>query len=148
MANSYKAVAFRDQLNSDLALRLSALARTKGFDASNNPTLLVGAGTAGSQSAFIRVKQLDSINVDVLGLAQNVFTPHVVQLVLEMSTVTDCPLMIMQNLAPLMGELLKMGCRLEVYETANTTAPTVAGIIAGNLKATFDGHIQYPLAGQ
>lgn len=148
MANSYKAIALRDVLASDLAITLSALAKTKGLDASQNPTLLVGTGAAGSQSAFIRIKQLDSINTDVLGLAQNVFTPHVIQVVLEASTVANCPLMTIDNLAVLMGELLKMGVRLEVYLSANTNAPDVADIVAGNLKATFNTHVQYPLAGQ
>lgn len=145
---SYKSVALRDELNSNLAVRLSALARLKGFDASQFPTLLLGTGAAGSQSAFIRIKPLDSINVDVLGLAQNVFTPHVVQLVLEMSTITDVQLMTMQNLGILMPALAAIGARLEIYMSANTVAVSVAAITAGNLKSTFDLQVQYPLAGQ
>ena len=144
MSNSYKAVAIRDQLASDLKLRLPALAETKGFDGSGNPTLLLGAGTAGSQSAFIRVKQFDSIGFDVLGLTQNVFTPHQIQLVVEMSTITDVQLLVMQTWIPLLGELFKEGCRLEVYMSPNGNAPDVADITAANLRAAFETHIQYP----
>lgn len=148
MANSYKAIALREELASDLAFTLSGLARTKGFDASGNPTLLIGTGAAGSQSAFIRIKQLDSLNQDILGLSQNVFTPHVIQVVLEASTVANCPLLTIDNLTVVMGELMKRGVRLEVYLSANTNAPEVSDITAGNLKQTFNAHVQYPLAGQ
>lgn len=148
MNASYKSVALRDELASNLAVRLSSLARTKGFDSNQFPTLQVGTGAIGSQSAFIRIKPLDSINVDVLGLAQNVFTPHIVQLVLEMSSVTDVQLLTMQTLGILMPALAAIGARLEVYMSANGNAADVADITAGNLKSTFDLQVQYPLAGQ
>lgn len=148
MANSYKAIALREELAADLGFTLSGLARTKGFDASQNPTLQVGTGAIGSQSAFIRIKQLDSLNQDILGLSQNVFTPHVIQLVLETSAVANVPLMTIDNLTVLMGEVLKRGVRLEVYLSANGNAADVADIVAGNLKQTFNAHVQYPLAGQ
>lgn len=148
MANSYKAVALRDTLFSDLSITLSGLARAKSFGTSQDPCIAIGAGTAGTQSAFVRIKQLASINTDVLGLAQNVFTPHVIQLVLEASTVANCPLLTIDNLTTLMGELMKTGVRLEVYLSANTNAPDEADITAGNLKQTFNAHVQYPLAGQ
>lgn len=149
MANSYKAIVLRDVLMSDLAITLSGLARTKGFGAAaQDPTIQIGTGAAGSQSAFIRIKQLASINTDVLGLAQNVFTPHVIQVGLEASTVANCPLLTIDNMTVLMGELMKMGVRMEVYLTANTVAPIEGSLVAGNLKATFNTHVQYPLAGQ
>jgi hypothetical protein len=145
---SYKSVALRDELSSSLAVRLSALSRTKGFDSSQNPTLQLGAGTAGTQSAFIRIKPLDSINVDVLGLAQNVWTPHIVQLVLETSSVAGVQLLLMTTLGILMPALASIGARLEVYMSANGTAADASQITAANLKSTFDLQVQYPLAGQ
>lgn len=132
------------QLAEDLGLRLKALGVATGVDSSGNPTVSVGAMTAGSQSAFVRVLDQASIQVDSLGLPQRSFGPHVVQIVLETSTIATVALMTEANKLKLVGELLKHGAKVELYLTANLTAPSVAGIAAGNLIATWD-HLYQPL---
>jgi hypothetical protein len=113
---------------------------TEGFDSSGLPTLLVGAGTAGSQSAFIRVKAVDSIGTDSLGLTQRSFGPHVIQVVLETSTIANVALMTEVNKVALMAPVFGRGTRVELYMSANGNAVDVADIIVGNLKATWNGY--------
>jgi len=129
----------------ELALSLSAsLTRrgftvVNGFDANGDPTIALGTGGAGSQSAFIRCKAIASIGTDSVGNTQRSFGPHVLQVVLEASTVANCPLLTGANSLPIMGELLARGTQVELYMTANTNAVEVSDITAGNLKATWNG---------
>lgn len=134
----------------ELALSLSQSLKRRGytvvegFDTSTSPgapwpTLALGAGTAGSQSAFIRVKPIDSIGTDSVGLTQRSFGPHVIQLVLETSTIANVALMTEANELAILGEILGRGTRVELYMSANTNPVDVADITSGNLKATWDG---------
>lgn len=129
----------------ELALSLKdALARrfttvVTGFDTNGNPTVSVGALTAGSQSAFIRLKAIDSIGTDSVGNTQRAFGPHVIQLVLETSTIASVPLLTGANMVPLLAELVSRGTRVELYMSANTNAVDVSDITSGNLKYTWDG---------
>lgn len=148
MSTSYKAQVVRDVLKGDLILRMPVVAvtggATAGFDANGDATLAIGAGTAGTQSAFIRVKGVAGFGKDILGTTQNVFTPHIIQLALETSTIASVTLMTTANVTLLLGELLKFGVRVELYLSANTVAPVV-GTITGAPLAVFEPHIQYPL---
>lgn len=131
-----KQVELAISLSESLKRRFTVL---NSFDTSGLPTVLVGAGTAGSQSAFIRVKAIDSIGTDSLGLTQRSFGPHVMQVVLETSTIANVALMTEINKLPLMAEIVGRGTRVELYMSANGNAVDVADIIPGNLKATWDG---------
>jgi hypothetical protein len=139
MAATYKSSVIARQLAEDLGLRLG-LVVTTGVDGSGNPTIAVGAGTAGSQSAFIRVLQdyTPSLQVDGIGQVQRVYTPHVIQLVLETSTIANVALMTEVNKAKLMKEVMKFGTKVELYMSANTNAVDVADITSGNLQASID----------
>ncbi len=129
----------------DLALALKAQLVRKGYtvtdtvDSSNNAALALGAGTAGSQSAYIKVKPIDSIGTDSIGLTQRSFGPHVIQVVLETSTIANVSLLTGANLLAIMGCILPMGTRVELYMSANTNAVGPEDIVSGNLKATWDG---------
>jgi hypothetical protein len=125
------------QIAEDLGLRLSALTLATSNDGSGNPTVSLGALTAGSQSAFILCKEQASIQVDSLGLAQRSFGPNVIQLVLETSTIANVPLMTVANYVKLLGTLLRHGVKLELYLTANATPVSVSGI-TGAPAVTFD----------
>lgn len=132
----------------DLALSLSsALAKrgftvANGFDSSGNPTILLGAGTAGSQSMFIRCLATPSLGTTSVGTTQTSFGPHVLQIVLETSTIANVALMTEANKMVIMGEVLGRGTAAELYMSANTNAVDVADITSGNLKATWSGFNQ------
>ena len=134
---SAKHIELSLSLKDALKRRFASVA--EGFDASGNPTLLIGAGSAGSQSAFIRIKPVDSIGTNSIGQTQPAYGPHVIQLVLETSTIANTPLLTGANALPLFAELSARGCRLELYMSANTNAVDVADIVSGNLKGAWDG---------
>lgn len=129
----------------ELALSLSAsLARrfavvVNGVDTNGLPTIQIGAGTAGTQSAFIRVKPVDSIGTDSVGNTQRSFGPHIIQVCIETSTIANVGLLLESAKTPLLGEVMGRGTSVEVYMSANTVAATVATIAAGNLKFTWSG---------
>lgn len=139
MAATYKSVVTTRLMAEQLALR-TGLATVVGVDASGNPTISVGTMAAGSQSAFIRVKQDydPSLQLDGIGNTQRVYTPHVVQLVVETSTIANVPLLTGANYSMILLEALWPGTKVELYMTANTTAPSVSGISGANLKKTLD----------
>lgn len=145
---SAKALSFAAELRDDLARRFATVSAV-GFDANGNPTILIGAGTAGTQSAFLRVTDFAPLGTDGIGLAQRAYgNPLVVQLVLETSTIANTPLLTGANALPLLAELGVRGARVELYMCANTNAPEVSDITSGNLKATFDPDLKNKLQSQ
>ena len=145
---SAKSLSFAAELRDDLARRFATISAV-GFDASANPTILIGSGAAGSQSAFIRVIDFQPLGVDGIGLTQRAYgNPVVVQVVLETSTIANTPLLLGANLLPLLGELGVRGARVELYMSANTNAVEVSDIVSGNLKATFDPDMKNKLQSQ
>lgn len=139
MPATQKAVAIARQLAESLRLRTGATV-TAGVDASGNPTILMGTGAAGSQSAFVRVKQDydPALELDGIGNVQRRYTPHVIQVVLETSTIANVALLTEDLKVKLWKEIEQFGTKIELYMSANTNAPEVSDIIAGNLKATVD----------
>lgn len=134
---SSKAIELALSLSSSLARRGYTV--VNGFDTNGNPTIALGAGTAGSQSAFIRCLAVASLGTDSVGNTQRSFGPHSLQLVLETSTIAATPLLTGANMLPIMGEVLSRGTRVELYMSANANAVDVADITSGNLKAVWDG---------
>jgi hypothetical protein len=144
MAATHKSTVIARQMAEDLKLR-TGLTITTGLDSSANPTILVGAGTAGSQSAFIRIKQQDVIFQDpVTYNTARSYTPHVTQVVVETSTIANVPLLTGANFSKILMDVLKFGTKVELYMSANTNAPEVSDITSGNLKTTLDA-LYHPL---
>lgn len=139
MAATYKSSVIARQLAENLALR-TGLDATVGKDTDNNPTIALGAGTAGSQSAFIRVKQDydPALEENGIGQTQRRYTPHVIQIVLETSTIAAVALMTEANKAKVMKELMAFGTKVELYMSANTDPVAVGEITSANLVATID----------
>lgn len=127
-----------------LTLRVGpTLTVVSGSDTNQNPTILVGPGTAGSQSAFIRIQVLGSVGLDGFAQVQQSYGPHQAQVVLETSTIAGVSLVTEANKLLIQGTILAFGCHYELYLTANTVAVSVAGI-TGNPVAIIDS-TQYPL---
>jgi hypothetical protein len=152
MANSYKAVAIAADLADRLKERglVPALALVQGFDTDKNPYLKLGAGANGGRNAIIKVKAVDWPEaLDVLGLAQSVFTPHVIQLVSEANyagaTDNVVDTLTASDLLKLMAVAMGPGCIVEWYQSAAGTAPTLAAILPANLKETVHPDARYPL---
>jgi hypothetical protein len=109
-----------------------------------SPVDLVGAplisvkASGGNVDALLRVEQVGTIAKDILGLPQNVFTPHICKLIID----SDLSLINYTKLLTIVGgECIVHGIKLEVYAAA---AATEENLVAINQKAVFDS-IQYPL---
>lgn len=141
MAGHYKATAFRDELASELAIRLPALAKTKSFGSTGEADLLIGTGVTDSDSVFVRFEAAATIQKDVLGLTQTVFTPTTCKIGIEAASTGQT----WATRVAVLGALVAKGIRIELYEVAHTTGPSAAILTAGNLKATFEISSQYAL---
>lgn len=144
---SPKALALREELAAELKLRptASALAQAKSFGTAGECDLAVGAGVAGGDNVFVRIKTVTTLQKDVLGLDQQVFTPHIAQVVLEAEEVgatAEAAVGTWATRLAVLGGLIQRGIAVELYLSANGTAPTSAGI-TGAPTAVYIGHPQY-----
>lgn len=136
MAYSYvpsaKALAFGRDLTAALIQR--GLAAVESFSAVSGvegaPVVTV------SGKALVRIEQAPTIQKDVLGLPQTVFTPHVAKCVLK-SDAAD----VLATELSVLGEIAIRGVRIEVWTVTSSPAQSD---ISGDPDFTFDS-IQYPL---
>lgn len=155
MATTYKAQAIAHQLADWLKARLngSPAVLVEGFSAADqNPYILINDGTpvAGEANFVIKIKPIDWPTAqDILGLAALQYTPHVIQLVTEADTTAGAAAdpFTRAQLLRVLGQIQQMGTRVEWYETAVGTAPTLALLEAGTavLKDAFDPDFYRPL---
>jgi hypothetical protein len=125
---------------------MSDLTVSESFDTNGDPVISIGTLVAGSRSAIIRVKAIDwPLAKDVLGLASTIYTPHVIQLLTESNPTAGAgaDILTAQDELTLLGTICKRGTLVEWYKTANTVAITVAAIISGNLKASYDAELYW-----
>jgi len=148
MSTTAKAIQLAHEL-ADVLKKRTTLAVAEGFDASTDgphPTILVGAGTAGSASVFIRIKPLAWENsFNVIGQQAQVYTPHVLQLVTEANPTAGAGADILnrQQLLSVLGDARQLGTRIEWYQSANGNAPEVSDITTANLVATYESHLYW-----
>lgn len=151
---SYKAYTISREIVQRLKVRYAELGLTvtEGVDTDNNPTFTVSDGSPATteQVIFVRVKAFptDSLWKNSVGLPQEQWTPHVIQVAMEafaasgaganLSTVTAT------NQLALFGEILPFKTRVEVYLSANGTVPSVSTITSSNYKGGFDS-LYFPL---
>jgi hypothetical protein len=141
-----KAHSIAKDIASNLKLRQSGLAVTESIDSDQLPLVRIGTGVAGTAGALIKVVPQDwPLAKDILGLTALQFGPHKIQVVVEAnpSGGAGADINTWAQKLPILGEVLLRGCRVEIYESANTNAPGPEDIVAGNLKATFDPHPQF-----
>lgn len=148
MASTAKALLTARQLADLLKQRgytVTQAFSTVDTDGNPAPTIQVGAGGAGTVSCFIKVKPVAAWGKDVLGLTQNVFTPHVLQVVQEGISGAGAYPLTFAKFGEIWALLVGQGMRSELYTVANGTAAAEAGIAAGNLSLAYQPHLNYPL---
>jgi|SRR5579859_7669792 len=148
MATTAKASKMSAELADRLAIRLPGLALVQSTDASGNPVITIGAGSPGGENAVIRTIPVAwSLATDILGNTANIYTPHTMQVCVEANPAAGAGAdpVPAGDLAKLLVQVSEMGTIVELYNTASGTAPTVAGIIPGNLKTTINPDPRYPL---
>jgi hypothetical protein len=149
----YKTIALARYLKDAYSFRFSGIAQaganlavTTGVDTNGYPTILIGAGTSTTNSMFIRIINDASLQVDVLGLAQNVYSPVKFQIAIEEVAATGVHAVTYLDFFTALGELFQRGSKVELWIEATATAPSLTTFnTASKLKATFDAHYQYPL---
>ena len=110
------------------------------FDANNDPCLTIGSGVPGTMTIIVRCKPVDYANKNSLGTNTPNYVPCVMQWITEANADSgDAAADDIINRACLLAFLapiISLGTMLEWYESANGVAPTVAGMVAGNLVAS------------
>lgn len=145
MAASAKSLSLLKELKDRMARRTSLAVGEVAFDTDGGGYFLIGTGVAGSQSMLIKSKQVDPVGYDIIGNAARGYTPTVLQVVLETSSVASVPLLTGANLLPLLGEVLRQGSRVELYMSPNTDNVGVDEITSGQLVQTWEPDLQYRL---
>lgn len=152
---SAKALMIASRLAEALTLRCSAaglgtaLAVSEGSDSSGNPTILVGAAAAGAAGAFIRVMNYDQPNsFNIIGSVAPVYTPHVVQVAFEANPAggAGADVNSLAQLGAIMMQCELTGCRIELWQSANGTEPSVTTFgTASNRKLVFEPNMYFPM---
>lgn len=154
MATTQKALELALELQEALKARLPALTvAAVSFDSAQNPLIQIGAGTAGAAGGLVRVKPIDWAlgGKDIVG-GTRVFCPHVIQIGLEANYAATndniADVNTLANLAIMFCELAKRGTLVEMYQTANGTAPVVASLDdATLLKASIPTDLRGSMTG-
>lgn len=104
------------------------------------PVVAVRATVDGDDLAIIRVVMWPSINKDILGLPQTVFTPHIAQVALQGSA-GAVEAGATETLSVL-GEVVSRGVKVDLF--VGDVAADGEDVITGSPAASFDS-LQYPL---
>lgn len=152
--STHKSISMLAELKDELHVRFPTLGLFDGF-VSGDPTLAIRAdgtlaGTAGQANLFIKITTDASLQVNLFGGAQPVFTPHTLQVVYEEAaagalTVVTAAMTLLQ--ASLMS-IATRGCKVEVYAEDNATVPLNASITGAKLVSTWEPSTKYPLLNQ
>lgn len=144
MATTKKAVDLAFDYVSELNQR-STLAASISYDTDGSPLIKVGDGSAGDKGGIVKYAPIDWPAKDILGLTSQIYTPHVCQIAVEAVSSAGAEPNDWATKVLLLGLALSRGTRVEIYESANGTAPSAATIDAANLKATWEASAQFPM---
>lgn len=144
MAADKQTLVTSSQIAEELRLRLPSVTITEGVGSSGDPTITFG--TPATDGAFIRLVQESTVQLNALGLAQQVYAPHKIQVAFEFDSVlTTVATMPLVNISALMSTLITKGMTLEVYAVASGGTPNEAALVAANLKSTIDPSIYFKI---
>lgn len=146
--NSFKAQSIAQKLGDILKGR--GYTPTITFDTDSYPLVSVGPGTAGNKNAVFKVLATSWTQVDIVGNT-NSFGPHSVLLATEADSAGTgiAAATAWQFLLDMIGQALLTGCHIDLYQSANGTAPSASTFGTGsNLKASFDPDVYHPFISQ
>ena len=141
MAATQKALSFQRALVDNLNMRLAdngngSNTTTASFDSSGDAVITVTVGTGNhSIKALVRLKPVAPLatQVDALGLAQRVLTPHTCQVLFDSnaSGATEA------QKAMVLFEAMKLGTKFELY-LKDAVAVAVSDLTTTNLVKTLE----------
>lgn len=151
MSTTKKALAIAPALRDELKLRLSApfgSPLTVGeitSDTDQSPLIKIGTGAVGAAGGLIKVRPTEWPTAqNIVGLPQTVYATHTIQFVREAGVAGNTLALTNRILAA----IAVRGCKVELYEAPNGTAPDASQIIPANLKDTYEADVRYPLLAQ
>ena len=152
----FKQQSLVNVINERLHLRLPALLVSQALNNAGAAILFSqhSPAVAGEQNIAIRVKAQDTQFNDVIGNAQVVYSPMIIQVILESSTIAHVPLLLMANMQAMQAELERLGCKMEIWLNANATVPALSqfnadGSISGStFECEVASDLLWPLSGQ
>jgi len=155
MATTQKALEMARELQDRLAKRgLSLTVADVAFDSSlSQPYIKIGPGVDGDGSFLIRLKPIEwPLAKDILGLDQTVYTPHKAQLAVEAGAAVDFGYAVTADLVAVMGEVMSLGCRVEMIVTPNGTgindiiaAPQTYLDVDTYVQAVYEAHLYHKM---
>lgn len=148
MATTKKALALADEFISEWKQR-SSVAIALTYDTDSSPLVHIGAGTNGAAGALLKFQPLDwPLAKDILGLAAEVYTPHVIKVNVEANYagsdngVADINTWALNLL--ILSMVAVRGTRVELYVSTNGTAPNATDIAdATKLVGSFQPNAQF-----
>lgn len=151
-----KSQSLMRDLQSRLQLRLPTFTFTQSQD-SQGAILLVSQDStpsAGEQVCAIRCKGQASQFSDIVGNAQRGYSPMVLQVIEELSTVANVSLLTLANKCKIDMELDRLGVKQERYSNPNGTVPATSefaadgSVTTATLVAEISPDLYWPLSGQ
>src|SRR4051812_35043388 len=145
MATTKKALELAAELADELRKRVSDYGViTESVDANGHPTISLTADSTPAtteDNVFIRVKPIDwALAKDVLGNAQTVYTPHVIQLAVEApaSGVGLARFVSIAHAWAILNACGQRGCEFQYWEETNGSIPAATTFDTANKqKASF-----------
>lgn len=140
MPATQKAVNLIEAVAEELQRRLPAIALTKGQDTALNPQIVLGTGAAGAVGCYIRCISQPWTAKNVLGMAADVFAPHVMQVVFEANNTAGvgADVNTLATVSTVLAVLARKGTALEVYQETSGAAPGEADIVPAKLSVRLD----------
>jgi hypothetical protein len=153
MATTKKALELAAELADELRKRVSDYASiTESSDASGNPLITLNADASPATTedvVVIRVRPRTwELAKDVLGTAQTVYTPHVIDVATEVSGVATgiMDYVSVAHALQILTSCAKRGTRLELWEETNGTIPSETTFAtAAKMKASIEAELYWPL---
>lgn len=141
-----KALELSKTMASKLRLRFggmaTALQTAETFDTNGYPVITISDGTPATDEAVIVIRTIpydDTVSKDILGLTQNQYANHIVQIVTETSSTG----LTSDHLFQAFAEAFDLGCVTQWYQRTHGTAPTVSDITSGNLKSSVSPNVYW-----
>ncbi len=153
MATTKKALELAAELADELRKTCSDYDTiTESSDASGNPLITLAVATPSSTEDIVvlRVRPRTwALATDVLGLAQTVYTPHVIDVASESSAADTVGILDYVTLAhalKILAAVVKRGCRVEYWQEAINTIPSVTTFAtASKMKTAVEPELYWPL---
>jgi hypothetical protein len=158
MATKFAEVLARDLLE-ELPLRTGLVVTDLGLGTNGDPLIRIGTGATTTQSALLRIVSESTLQVNSVGVAQTVYTPHSIQIAVEQqfdnasspALISGVAVLTLANISKVLAAVLPKGTKVEIFIVAAADMPLNEADFADSdtlLVATLYPHMYHPLTAQ